>query len=71
MSERFDVTYIRGRRDVSDWKRASREIDLLLRSPQVDEDVMRARTAHAERRQDSRLELFPNAIYFGKGRDRK
>ena len=68
MTERFDVTFIRGRRDVSPWKQAHRQLSLLHNSPQNGEVALRSRVAYHEQRNgekgDSR---FPNAIYQEKG----
>lgn len=71
LKNRFDITYISGRRDTTAWNTTSKQIDLLSRSPQVNEEALRARTAFAERHLEGRMEMFPNAIYFGKGRDPK
>ncbi|MGZ4163710.1 MAG: hypothetical protein ACXVDB_05635 [Tumebacillaceae bacterium] len=68
-NERFDVTFIRGPRDVSPWKRAGRQIELLTGSTQNGEDSLRAQTAFEEKRQPKQNEMFPNAIYQERGRD--
>ena len=70
MSERYDVTFIRGPRDISPWKQAARQITLLTNSPQVAETAMRARARYAEKAQNIETAMFPNAIYELKGRDR-
>ena len=68
---RFDVTFIRGPRDVAPWTQAARRLNLLTNSPQNDEDALRARSAYSEKRVGFHSERFPNAIYQEKGRDRK
>jgi hypothetical protein len=69
MTERFDVTFIRGPRDMSPWRRASRQIFLLTNSPQNGEEALRCRTAYQELRHGAPCDLrFPNAIYQEKGR---
>lgn len=68
---RFDVTFIRGPRDVAPWTQAARRLNLLMNSPQNDEDALRARVAYPEKRAGFRLEAFPNAIHQEKGRDRR
>lgn len=68
-NERFDVTFIRGPRDVSPWKRAGRQIELLTNSPQNGEDALRAQTAFEEKRHPGQQQRFPNAIYQERGRD--
>lgn len=70
-NERFDVTFIRGPRDVSPWKKAARQIELLTNSPQNGETAIRAQTAFEEKRQAMPNNLFPNAMYQEKGRERK
>ncbi|KEO82367.1 hypothetical protein [Tumebacillus flagellatus] len=69
--DKFDVTFIRGPRDVTPWKQAARRLNLLTNSPQNDEDALRARTAFREKRDGFRPEQYPNAIYQEKGRNRK
>ena len=67
---RFDVTFIRGPRDLSPWKKASRELAMLKNSPQNDEDALRARTAYQEKRDQLVVERYPNAMYQQKGSKR-
>lgn len=70
MSERYDVTFIRGPRDVSPWKQAARQISLLTNSPQSEETAMQARNRFTEKAQNIDTEKFPNAMYVLKGWDR-
>jgi len=67
---RFDVTFIRGPRDVSPWKKANRELAMLHNSPQNDEDALRSRTVYREKRDELEIERFPNAMYQQKGSKR-
>lgn len=69
MSERYDVTFIRGPRDVSPWKQAARQISLLTSSPQSAETAMQARSRFTKKEQNSDSERFPNAMYERKGWD--
>lgn len=68
--ERFDVTFIRGPRDLSPWKRAARQIELQTNSPQIGADALHAQTAHEKQRHPGKQELFPNVVYQERGRDR-
>ena len=67
MSERYDVTFIRGPRDVSPWKQAARQISLLTNSPQSAETAMQARSRFTKKEQNIDSERFPNAMYELKG----
>jgi hypothetical protein len=71
---RFDVTFIRGPRDVSPWKRTSHQMFLRTNSRQIEEDAFHARASYHEQRDEKRgrngLDLFPNAMYQEKGRKR-
>lgn len=67
---RFDVTFIRGPRDVSAWKKANRELSMLQNSPQNNEDALRARAAYREKRDEIVVERYPNAMYQQKGSKR-
>lgn len=67
---RFDVTFIRGPRDVAPWTQAARRLYVLTNSPQHDEDALRARIAYSDKRDGFRAERYPNVIYQEKGRDR-
>jgi hypothetical protein len=69
--EKFDVTFIRGPRDVSPWKQAARELSLLTGRLQTDEEAMRARSGFVEKRHEIACEKYPNATYFLKGRNLK
>ena len=70
-SERFDVTFIRGPRDVAPWKEAARRMTFATNSPQVELDALQARRAYGHQRDGLRLEQYPNAIYQEKGRERR
>lgn len=67
---RFDVTFIRGPRDLSPWKKANRELMMITNSPQIDEDALRSRTAYGEKRDRLVIERYPNAMYQQKGSKR-
>ncbi|TCP59589.1 hypothetical protein EV586_101818 [Tumebacillus sp. BK434] len=68
--DRFDVTFIRGPRDVSPWRRAAREMTLGTRL-QTEEAALQARSGYREQRDEIHTEKFPNATYFRKGRNSK
>jgi len=67
---RFDVTFIRGPRDLSPWRKANRELAMLHNSPQTDEDARRSRTAYSQKRDQLNVERYPNAMYQQKGSKR-
>lgn len=71
MADRFDVTFIRGPRDVSPWKQAARRLTLLTNSPQNEADALQARITYPEKRDGVHAERYPNATYQEKGRDRR
>lgn len=69
MTERFDVTFIRGPRDVSPWKQASRLLAMHHNSPQNGTDARVSRDSYHSQRDGSSCDTrFPNAIYQEKGR---
>lgn len=69
MTERFDVTFIRGPRDVSPWRKASRELAMYHNSPQNGTDARISRTAyHSQRDGENGDTRFPNAVYQERGR---
>jgi hypothetical protein len=64
MLNKFDVTFLRGPRDLTPWKKHGRQLAMLTASPQNDEDALRARVAYREKRDDEYdMRKFPNAIH--------
>jgi hypothetical protein len=71
MSEgRFEVTFIRGRRDETRWQTRGREMVLSTNSPQAEVDAVHARSHYYERAAGVEPRQYPNCIYNVKGRQR-
>ncbi|ASS75018.1 hypothetical protein CIG75_08475 [Tumebacillus algifaecis] len=69
--DQFEVTFIRGPRDVSPWKRAARELAMATERLQTAETALQARNRYVEKRHEIACEKYPNAIYTLKGRNTK
>ncbi|MFD2168897.1 hypothetical protein [Tumebacillus lipolyticus] len=69
--EKFDVTFIRGPRDVSPWKQAAREFSLANGRLQTERGALHARAGYLEQRHEINSENFPNASFHQKGRNNR
>jgi len=65
---RFDITFLRGPRDLSPWQIGSSAISRQTQSPQVEREALVARALFPVRTQE--LERFPNATFELKGWNR-